>query len=82
MSYLENILTTENSTGFSLKALGEPRLQNLFLPVGLVGNLAKQGVGEKRGGAIKIPVPQRNDRIDTVLGGSIPDATFDYFSNH
>lgn len=80
MSYLENIQTTKDSAGFSLKTLDIPRLQNLFLPVGLVGNLAKQCVIEKRGGAIKVPVPRSND-FETVLGGTITDAMINHFQS-
>ena len=80
LSYLENIHTTGNSAGFSLKTIDEPRLQNLYLPVGLVGNLAKHCVVEKHGGAIKIPVPRSND-FNTVLGGTITDAVFHHFQS-
>ena len=74
-SYLENILITEDSAGFSLKHLLEPRLQNLFIPIGLVGNATKQVI--QRGG--KVPTPGNNLLDNTVFGGTVSDDVFSTF---
>lgn len=81
MSYLENITTTEETAGFSLKTLNIPQLANLFIPVGLVGKIKiwEVGEGEKVGGSVKIPIPVLKDDETIILGGIIPDAIFDYF---
>ena len=75
-SYLENILITEDSAGFSLKHLLEPRLQNFFIPIGLVGNATKQVI---QGGG-KVPTPG-NNLLDnnTVFGGAVSDDVFSTF---
>ena len=71
-SYLENILITEDSAGFSLKHLLEPRLQNFFIPIGLVGNATKQVI---QGGG-KVPTPGNNL---LVFGGAVSDDVFSTF---
>ena len=72
-SYLENILITEDSAGFSLKHLLEPRLQNFFIPIGLVGNATKQVIqgGGKKNLSKKWPIG-RGPRAETAT----------YFSKH
>jgi len=80
MSYLENISTTVESAGFSLKSIKEPRLQGFFIPIGLVSTSLKNIV---RGGSIHpltVPVPGATESINTTLGGSIDDELFGCFS--
>lgn len=81
MSYLEKIQTTEETAGFPLKSLGIPQLNNLFIPIGLVGNLNIKNEEKRGGGSIKVPVPLPKNRVETntVFGGTIPDPIFDSF---
>lgn len=76
-TYLEKIVSTEETAGFSLKDLNFPQIKNLYVPIGVVGKTIYET--EKHGGSvgdIKIPVPMN---IEPVLGGSISDEVFDHF---